>query len=138
MDIWLYTGAPMLAFCIVMYLLYCKGFVMTKCIAALIFVFRPGRDADRATLSSCTGWIRHVGRFQESGTYEFVFEDQLSKGNAEAVLLDKKKQPLLKLDRQSPTGKIELDTKNRYYLRWNFKGATGKCGLHWSQGGNGR
>lgn len=72
-----------------------------------------------------------MGRFRESRTYEFTLEAQLSKGNVEVILLDKKKQQLLKLNRQSPSGKLELDAKNRYYLRWDFKGATGKCELHW-------
>lgn len=131
MENWLIFGASMAAVGTAAYLLYCKGLAVTKSIAAVLFVFRPGRDADRATLSSCTGWVRHVGRFQESGTYEFTFDAQLSKGNAEVILWDKKKLQLLKLDRQSPTARIELDRKNRYYLHWHFKSATGKCELRW-------
>ena len=99
--------------------------------AALIFVFRHGKNADTATLDACTGWVKHVGRFHESKTYEFYLDAQLSKGNVEVVLLDWKKQQLMKLTPQSPTCKIELDARNRYCLRWEFKGATGKCELRW-------
>ncbi len=131
MNRWLYFGVLIVAIGMVIYLLYSKGLAVIKSIAAILFVFRTGRDADKATLDSCTGWVKHVGRFQESRTYEFAFDAQLSKGNVEVILLDNKKQQLLKLNQRFPTGKIELDTKNRYYLYWNFKSATGKCELHW-------
>jgi len=72
-----------------------------------------------------------MGRFYESRTYTFVLDAQLSKGDVELLLLDKKKQPLLKLNRQFPSQTIDLDEKNRYYLRWEFKNASGKCELRW-------
>lgn len=110
---------------------YVQSMAVSKSIAAILFVFRPCRDADRVTLVSCTGWVKHMGRFSESRTYEFTLDMQLSKGDAEVVLLDAKKERLMKLDRQFPTGAIELDAKSRYYLRWKFEGATGKCELVW-------
>ena len=117
--------------CIVMYFLYIKGFVGSRYTRAILFGFWQGKDADKATLDSCTGWVRHVGRFRESRTYEFTLDCQISKGDVEVFLLDRKKQQLLKLNRQFPTGRAELDGKSRYYLRWEFKKATGKCELHW-------
>ena len=117
--------------CVVLYILYCQGYAVLRVTAAITIVFRHGKNADKATLDSCTGWIKHVGRFHESRTYEFFFDAQLSKGNVEVILLDRKKQQLMKLTPQSPTCKIELDARNRYYLRWEFKGATGKCELRW-------
>lgn len=131
MNAWFCFAALTAAAGAAVYLLYCKGLAVSKSIAAIIFVFRPGRAADRVTLDSCTGWVKHVGRFPESRTYAFTFDAQLSNGNAEVVLLDRKKRQLLKLSQQSPTGKIALDGKDRYYLRWDFKHATGKCELRW-------
>ena len=110
---------------------YFRSIAVSKSIAAILFVFRPCRDADRVILDSCTGWVRHMGRFSESRTYKFTLDTQLSKGNAEVLLLGAKKERLMKLNRQSPTGTIDLDAKNRYYLRWKFEDATGKCVLHW-------
>lgn len=110
---------------------YFRSIAVSKSIAAIIFVFRPRRDADRVTLSSCTGWVQHMGRFSESIAYEFTLDTQLSKGNVEVVLLDAKKELLMRLNRWSPAGKIDLDAKNRYYLRWKFEGASGKCELRW-------
>lgn len=110
---------------------YFRNIAVSKSIAAILFVFRPCRDGDKVTLNSCTGWVKHVGRFSESRTYEFILNTQLSKGDVEVLLLDAKKELLMKLNRQSPTGTIDLDAKNRYYLRWKFEGATGKCELCW-------
>ena len=64
-------------------------------------------------------------------SYKFTLEAQLSKGTVEMALLDRKKRQLLKLAPASPTGKIEPDPKNRYYLRRDFHSATGKCRLDW-------
>ena len=127
-DLWICFF--ILPFCIVKCLLYIKGLVVSKSIRTILCVFRPGKDADRATLDSCTGWVRHVGRFHGDRTYEFTFDCQLSKGDAEVFLLDRHKQQLLKLNRQFPTGRAELKGKSRCYLHWEFKNATGKCELH--------
>ena len=83
--------------------------------SAVVFIFRPGKNAYRADVIS----------------YEFTLEAQLSKGTVEVTLLDRKKRQLLKLVPASPTGKIEPDPKNRYYLRRDFHSATGKCRLDW-------
>lgn len=131
MNQWLYFAAFMALFCAIMYLLYCRGVAVSKCIRAILFVFRTGKDTDRVTLDSCTGWVRHVGRFHESRTYEFILDAHLSKGDAELCLLDKQKRQLLKLNRQFPAGRVELNGTSRYYLHWEFKNATGKCELHW-------
>ena len=76
-----------------------------KMFKAILYVFRPGKDADRVTIDSCTGWAKHAGRFCESRSYEFVFDGQLSSGDVDVILLDKKK-PLLRLNLQSPIGKV--------------------------------
>lgn len=110
---------------------YFRRIAVSKSIAAMMFVFRRGKNIDRAALDSCSGWIKYMGSFHESRTYDFALALHLSKGNAEVILLDAKKRQLLKLNRQSPAGTIALDAKNTYYLRWEFKGATGKCELHW-------
>ena len=104
----------------------------TKCIVAILFVFLPGKNRDTAKMDACTGWVRHMGRFYENRTYSFVLDAQLTKGDVEVLLLDKKKQALLKLNRQFPSQAIDLDgRKSRYYLRWEFKSASGKCELRW-------
>lgn len=119
------------AICALVYLLYRRGIVMTKCIRAVLFVFRAKRDRDSVSLNACTGWVCHVGQFRESRAYEFRLEDRLSKGTAEAVLLDAQKRELLRLNRQKAVGQATLCRGSRYYLCWEFQGATGKCELCW-------
>lgn len=127
----MYAALFWAAFCGLMYLLYRRGFAVSKRIRAVLFVFRPGKNADRAALDTCTGRVRHAGRFRESRTYVFTFDARLTKGEAEAALLDRDRHPLLKLNRQSPAGSVELDGKSRYTLCWEFKNATGSCELRW-------
>ena len=131
MKTWLYPAVAILVFCMAVYWLYVQGIAVSKNIAAVLFVFRPGKNADRVTLNSCTGWVRHAGRFRESRIYEFTFTAQLSSGHAEAVLLDRAKQPLLTLDSRRPAGTVKLAGETRYYLHWNFTNASGTCGLRW-------
>lgn len=131
MNQWLYFFTFAAIICTVVYLLYRRGIAVSKSIFAALFVFRSGRDRDRAALDACTGWVQHAGRFRESRTYEFIFDARLSRGSAQVFLLDGKKRRLLKLDRGSPSGRIELNGKSRYYLRWEFADAAGKCELRW-------
>lgn len=113
------------------YLLYCRGIAVTKNVAALSFVFRTGKDGDWAALNSCTGWVRHVGRFRRSGTYAFSLDCRLSKGDASVLLLDQEKREFLHLNRYRASGSICLHRECRYSLRWEFQNATGKCVLCW-------
>lgn len=117
--------------------LYIRSLMESKSVAAVLYAHRPGRNADRLTLNSCTGWVRHIGYFPESGTYVFAFETQLSKGTAEVVLLDREKRALARFGPQCPAGSIELDAKRRYTLHWDLKGVTGGCELRWRQCGAG-
>ena len=116
---------------ILLFWLYRQGLAVSKSIAAVLFVFRPGKNGDHAALDACTGWVQRRARFRESRVYEFCLEDQLSKGEAEAVLLDAQKQELLRLNRLQATGRVQLEKQGRYYLRWEFRKATGRCWLTW-------
>lgn len=131
MKTWLCFLTAGSAVCLVVYLLYCRGIAVAKRVTAVLFVFRTGRNGDRASLNSCTGWVRHRGRFRESGIYTFTLDCQLSKGDAAVSLLDKDKRELLRLDRTSVSGTITLCRENRYELYWRFQNATGTCGLYW-------
>ena len=111
---------------------YWGAIATTKCIKAIVFVFLPGKTGDKVKLDACTGWVRHMGRFYENRIYAFTLDAQLTKGQAEVLLLDQNKQPLLQLDRQNPTQSIHLDGQtSRYYLQWKFHSASGRCELHW-------
>lgn len=131
MSKYLYVPAFAAILCAVCFLLYSRGIMVSKCVKAVLFLFRPGRDMDEATLDSCTGWVRHAGRSRDSRTYVFTLETQLSAGEAEVLLLDGEKEPLLRLDRSAPTGTVTLSGGSWYFLHWAFQGATGRCRLRW-------
>lgn len=113
------------------YLLYQQGLIMSKSIYAVHFLFQAKRARDKVFVDSCHGWVRHVGRFRECRVYQFTLNCQLSKGAVEVSLLNKKKQELLRLTQLSPVGSIALNGKSKYYLRWEFRSATGNCELCW-------
>ena len=92
---------------------YRQGFLTSKRIAAALFVFRRSENGESATVDSCSGSLRHTVRFPESRSYQFHFHGGLSKGDAEIVISDAKKQPLLRLNRCAPTGVVKLDKKQQ-------------------------
>ena len=126
-----YTVLLMVATCALIYWLYRRGILITKSIRAILFVLRTRKDKTTVSLNACTGWVCHTRRFLEDRIYEFHFDNQLSSGVAEVDLLDSQKQELLRLTRSSATGKIALRKGDRFYLRWEFQNATGRCELSW-------
>lgn len=87
MNTGFYIGIFAALFCGGMYLLYRNGMAVSKCIAAGLFVFLPGKNGYKASLGACTGWIRHTGRFRERRTYAFALDARLSRGDAAVILL---------------------------------------------------
>ena len=59
---------------------YWGAIATTKCIQAILFMFLPGKTGDKVKLDTCTGWVRHMGRFYENRTYTFTLDVQLAKG----------------------------------------------------------
>lgn len=115
-------------------LVLCRyGFMLTKGIVAVLFVFRSGRNGDRVSLDSCTGWVKHMGRFSKGRRYVLTLDAALSQGEAEVFLLDRRGQILLRLNRRRPEGTLSPEARTRYYLRWEFHHATGRCDLLWRE-----
>ena len=131
MKTWLLDLIFVPLICATAYYLYCQGYGVSRSIAAVLFSFWPRQTSDKATLNSCSGWVRHVGRFRESRVYEFTLDTQLTKGTVEVTLLNRQKQLMLRLTQAHPAGRLELDKKARYYIRWEFSSATGTCELRW-------
>lgn len=131
MEAWLFWLLFAPIFGVAMYLLYQRGYVVSKSIVAIVFIFHRGKDADMVTVDSCTGWVIHGGQFRESRIYEFTLDAQLTRGDVKVLLLNQKKMPLLRLNKWHPTAQVTLDGSGRYFLRWEFSHASGKCGLRW-------
>lgn len=118
-------------FGVAMYQMYQRGYAVSKSIAAIVFIFHREKNADRVTVDSCTGWVSHGGLFRESRMYEFVLDARLTKGDVEVLLLNQKKQPLLRMNKWHPAACATLDGSSRYFLRWEFSKASGECELRW-------
>lgn len=107
--------------------------MIIKSIAALKFIYWPGKNKDQFSVAACSGWVRRRLRAREGGVYSFALNIQLEKGEAEALLLDGQKQELLRLNEQQTAGEIVLNEKERYYLRWDFQRTSGQGRLSWSK-----
>lgn len=110
---------------------YYLGVFVTRCTVALRFVFRAKKDRDTVVVSSCSGWLRHMGRFHESRIYHFALDTKLTWGYAEVQLLDQKKKLLCTLNARHPNHSIFLHRQKRYYLKWTFQRVSGQCVLTW-------
>lgn len=133
MKPWL--GFLILGVCFVVYLLYRRGIVITRSVAAVLFFLRTGKTRDRAALDSCTGWVRHRGRFGETGIYTFTLDFRLSRGDAAVLLLDGKSGScsawtgIRPAERQSFTGKTGMIYAGNLKVPQEGAHCTGSAGL---------
>lgn len=54
------TLVPASLVILAVYLFYLRGAAVTKCLAALVFVFRRSKSGDNVRIRSCTGWAKHT------------------------------------------------------------------------------
>ena len=126
----LLTALLLISMGMVFYLLYINGFLVTSAKKAAMYIgTMRGR---KASFTACSGYIKRVIRFKESGTIHFHFHLELSKGEVTAELLDANKQRVLRLSSSDPTASASVQASARYYLVFRFKAATGNYLLSWS------
>ena len=111
----------------IMYLLYINGYMVFNNKKALTFI--GSQRGNKASFTSCNGWMKRVVKFSESRNYAFDLDVKLSKGDMQVELLDGKKQPIMRLDGNNPKAVIEIDANKRYYLVYRFNKASGSYEL---------
>ena len=117
---------------LVFYVLYTQGMLVVNCKRAILFVGSiRGKDSCRASFKSCSGYMKRVIKFERSRAYYFMLDSELEKGELEIAILDSSKQPVLMLNHIQQSGTIEVDARQRYYLVFSFKSASGKYELKW-------
>ena len=103
--------------------LYNRGYMVVKSLSAVTFIGSP--KGTGANFTSCSGYIKRIVRFKESGTLHYYLDAELSKGDIFVEILDSKKQSIAKLTRENNHASISVESKKKYYLVVNFKSATG-------------
>ena len=113
---------------ILSYLLYINGYMVV--VSKRAFMFLGSKRGKKAMFSSCTGYVKRVVKFKESKVYNIDFKLELEKGEMVLELLDAKKQVILSLNK-SECSKIEVESRQRYYMILRFKSATGSYEVIW-------
>ena len=73
--------------------------------------------------------MKRIVRFKADGTYTFVLDAELSKGDISVELLDSTKQKIMQLSCANRSASITVEKKKKYHLVINFKSATGRYAL---------
>ena len=82
-----------------------------------------------ARFTSCSGYMKRIVRFKADGTYTFILDADLSKGDMSVELLDSTKQKIMQLNCANRSASITVEKKKKYYLVINFRSATGRYAL---------
>ena len=107
--------------------LYDQGYMVFKSISAVTFI--GSTKSNSARFSSCSGFTKRAVKIKENGTYTFVLDAELSKGDMSVELLDSNKQRIMQLDGSNRRASIPVEKKKKYYLIINFRAATGRYAL---------
>ena len=103
--------------------LYNRGYMVVKSLSAVTFI--GSSKGAGANFTSCSGYIKRIVRFRESGTLYYYLDAELSKGDILVELLDSGKHSIMKLNCENNHASITVESKKKYYLVVNFKSATG-------------
>ena len=123
--VWLIILAAVM-FCVFI-LLYSQGYMVSKSISAVVFI--GSKKGNSAKFTSCSGYLKRIIKFKADGTYTFVLDAELSKGDLSVELLDSTKQKIMQLNCSNRSGSITVEKKKKYYLVINFRSATGRYAL---------
>lgn len=120
----------MAALVAVFYLLYINGYMIMNAKRATLFF---GKNRGKyARFASCSGFMKRVIRFKESGEYQFVLETELEKGEVNIELWDNNQEKVLLMTNQG-NQIITVESKKRYYLILRFESATGNYNMDWNK-----
>jgi len=123
------------ALLVLMWLLHSNGMMYTQSKAALTFTGdgRGRKDRMGFSFTRCDGWISRVLKIKEDGIYRFDLDADLSKGTVQVQVLNRQKLPLLTLNPDTPRGRLQLEAKQRYYVKMQFFHASGDSAAAWEK-----
>ena len=118
---------------VLFYVLYTQGLMVINTKRAVMFMGSiRGKSDCKAKFTMCSGSMKRVIRFEEDRTYNFSLNSKLTKGEMEVKILDSSKQPVITLSSSNSEAQLDADKKQRYYLVFLFKSATGSYELSWN------
>lgn len=107
--------------------LYNQGYMVLNSKSAVSFVGSARGNSARFT--SCSGYMKRIVRFKADGTYTFILDAELSKGDMSVELLDSAKHKVMKLNCANRSASVTVEKKKKYCLVINFQSATGRYAL---------
>lgn len=107
--------------------LYNQGYMVINSKSAVSFI--GSARGNSAKFTSCSGCIKRIVRFKADGTYTFVLDADLSKGDLSVELLDSARQKILQLTCANRRASVTVEKKKKYHLVVNFRSATGRYAL---------
>ena len=107
--------------------LYNQGYMVLKSTSAVAFV--GSARGYGAKFTSCSGRMKRIIRFKADGTYTFLLDAELTKGDMSVELLDSGKQTIMLLNCVNRSASVSVEKKKKYYLVICFKSATGRYAL---------
>ena len=107
--------------------LYNQGYMVLKSTSAVAFA--GSMKGNSARFTSCSGYMKRVIKFKADGTYTFVLDAELSKGDMSVELLDSTRQKIMQLNCSNRSGSITVEKQKKYYLVIFFRSATGRYAL---------
>ena len=107
--------------------LYSQGYLVLKSISAVTFI--GSAKGNRASFSSCSGYVKRIIRFKADGTHTFVLDADLRKGDMSVELLDSARQQIMLLNCSNRSASIPVERKKKYLLVIHFRSATGSYAL---------
>ncbi len=120
---------PFLFVGIMCYILYIKGFLVVGTRVAVMF--RGYFKMNKASFCFCTANMKRVLRFKEDKLIQLSLDCEITKGTFEVKIVDASKQTILSMDENKRTAVFRAKKKEKYYLIFNFKSASGKYELKW-------
>ena len=111
--------------------LYNQGYLVINSKSAVSFI--GSAKGNGASFSSCSGYMKRVVRFPATGTYTFLLDAELTKGDIAVELLDPARHAIMALDSVNRSASVTVDKGKKYYLVIHFKSATGRYALSRSE-----
>lgn len=118
-----------LAACAAAYLLYINGVGGVNAKIALKFI--GTMNGNKASFTSCSGYMKRVVRFKEDKICSLSLDCLLKKGDFSVELLNSSKQVVMRLGPDIKSASAAVEAGKRYYLVLRFKSATGDYLLRW-------